>query len=133
MSSPGKHEGTVETVEFAHDADPLHPDNLMRHLTDVNRRLLDDPEIMKAWMDPSLPNREEEKRMVRKVDLHMMPILWLMYIMNYLDSTSTSLDSVRLRSAAHNQQGQTLATPKSLAWMWTFTWITAPVNTPSPC
>ena len=30
----------------------------------------------------------EEKSMVRKIDLHVLPMLWLMYIFNYIDRTS---------------------------------------------
>jgi hypothetical protein len=87
-SPPTKKEGAVETIEFSKESDPLHPANLIVHLTEDEHRLLDDPEILKAWMDPSLPNREEETRMVRKVDLRMMPILWVMYVLNYLDRTN---------------------------------------------
>jgi hypothetical protein len=30
----------------------------------------------------------EEKKLVRKIDRHLMPMLWVMYIFNYLDRTN---------------------------------------------
>ena len=30
----------------------------------------------------------EEAAMLRKIDLHVLPMLWLMYIFNYIDRTS---------------------------------------------
>jgi len=91
-----KDEATVETVEdvreHGYSADdkenPLHPVNLMEHLDPHVRTVLDDPEAMAAWMEEYVPGSEEEKRMVRKIDIRMMPILWAMYILNYLDRTN---------------------------------------------
>lgn len=31
-----------------------------------------------------VPDSPEEKRLVRKIDKHLLPMLWLMYIMNYM-------------------------------------------------
>ncbi|KAJ9640865.1 hypothetical protein H2204_003154 [Knufia peltigerae] len=31
---------------------------------------------------------EEEKKLVRKIDMHLIPILWAMYVFNYLDRTN---------------------------------------------
>lgn len=31
-----------------------------------------------------VPDSPEEKRLVRKIDLHLIPMLWFMYIMNYV-------------------------------------------------
>ncbi|BEI83018.1 hypothetical protein CcaverHIS002_0308860 [Cutaneotrichosporon cavernicola] len=30
----------------------------------------------------------EEKRLVRKIDIHLLPMLWIMYVLNYLDRTN---------------------------------------------
>jgi hypothetical protein len=38
--------------------------------------------------DGYIPGTEEEKRLVRKIDLHLMPTLWVMYILNYIDRTN---------------------------------------------
>lgn len=37
---------------------------------------------------------EEEKKLLRKIDLHMMPLLCLVYGLNYLDKTTISYASV---------------------------------------
>jgi hypothetical protein len=34
------------------------------------------------------PDSEAEKRLVRKIDLYLLPILWIMYVMNYIDRTN---------------------------------------------
>jgi hypothetical protein len=30
---------------------------------------------------------EEEKKILRKIDLQLMPIMWLMYLLSYMDRT----------------------------------------------
>lgn len=35
-----------------------------------------------------VPNTEAEKKLRRKIDLHLMPILWIIYILNYVDRTN---------------------------------------------
>ncbi|RPA87802.1 major facilitator superfamily transporter [Ascobolus immersus RN42] len=35
-----------------------------------------------------VPGTEEEKKLVRKIDLYLLPILWVMYILNYVDRTN---------------------------------------------
>ena len=30
---------------------------------------------------------EEEKKLVRKVDLYLFPMIWLMYLLSYMDRT----------------------------------------------
>ncbi|TVY71267.1 MFS transporter prlL [Lachnellula suecica] len=35
-----------------------------------------------------VPGTEAEKKLVRKIDLYIMPMLWIMYIMNYVDRTN---------------------------------------------
>lgn len=34
------------------------------------------------------PGSPEEKKLVRKIDLFLMPMLWIMYILNYVDRTN---------------------------------------------
>lgn len=31
-----------------------------------------------------VPDTPEESRLVRKIDLHLLPMLWLMYLLNYV-------------------------------------------------
>lgn len=35
-----------------------------------------------------VPDTDAEKKLRRKIDLHLMPILWIMYILNYVDRTN---------------------------------------------
>ncbi|TEA10623.1 putative transporter [Colletotrichum sidae] len=35
-----------------------------------------------------VPGTQEEKALVRKIDFYLMPILWIMYILNYVDRTN---------------------------------------------
>ncbi|KAH7018198.1 putative vitamin H transporter [Microdochium trichocladiopsis] len=35
-----------------------------------------------------VPDTEEEKRLVRKIDLYLLPCIWCMYLMSYLDRTN---------------------------------------------
>ncbi|WVQ82889.1 hypothetical protein IAT38_005025 [Cryptococcus sp. DSM 104549] len=35
-----------------------------------------------------VPGTVEEKRLVRKIDRHLLPMLWLMYVFNYIDRTN---------------------------------------------
>lgn len=35
-----------------------------------------------------VPDTDAEKKLVRKIDLHLIPILWIMYILNYVDRTN---------------------------------------------
>ena len=43
-----------------------------------------DPEMVQALQD-YVPNTPEEKRLVRKIDLVLLPCLWWMYVLAYLD------------------------------------------------
>lgn len=35
-----------------------------------------------------VPNTPEEAKLIRKIDAHLFPMLWLMFLMNYLDRTN---------------------------------------------
>lgn len=35
-----------------------------------------------------VPDTEAEKKLVRKIDIRLIPILWIMYILNYVDRTN---------------------------------------------
>lgn len=39
---------------------------------------------------------EEEKKLVRKIDMHLIPILWAMYVFNYLDRTNIGVSAESL-------------------------------------
>lgn len=46
-----------------------------------------EPELAEA-LRRYVPHSAEEKKLVRKIDLFLMPILWIMYILNYVDRTN---------------------------------------------
>ena len=37
--------------------------------------------------DGYVPGTDEEKRLVRKIDLYLLPTIWLMYLLSYMDRT----------------------------------------------
>jgi hypothetical protein len=48
---------------------------------------LEEVELQQRLRD-YIPNTDAEKKLVRKIDLRLMPILWIMYILNYVDRTN---------------------------------------------
>jgi hypothetical protein len=34
-----------------------------------------------------IPDTDEEKKLVRKIDLFLLPTIWLMYLLSYMDRT----------------------------------------------
>jgi len=49
-----------------------------------------------------VPETEAEKKLRRKIDLHLMPMLWIMYVLNYIDRTNiVSGASYILNNAAY--------------------------------
>lgn len=42
-----------------------------------------------------VPGTAEEKKLVRKIDCFLMPILWIMYILNYVDRTNIVSTTLR--------------------------------------
>ncbi|KAI1040769.1 hypothetical protein LB505_012120 [Fusarium chuoi] len=39
--------------------------------------------------DEYVPDTEEEKKLVRKIDLYILPMMWFMYLMSYMDRTKS--------------------------------------------
>lgn len=37
--------------------------------------------------DAYVPDTEEERKLVRKIDLYLLPTIWLMYLLSYMDRT----------------------------------------------
>lgn len=67
-----------------------------------------DPEVLKAGDAPAnpeekiealgIPNwRELEKQVVRRLDMTLMPCLWVLYLFNYLDRASIACVTHRLQ------------------------------------
>lgn len=34
-----------------------------------------------------LPDTDEERKLVRKIDLYLLPAIWFMYLLSYMDRT----------------------------------------------
>ncbi|PWN48435.1 MFS general substrate transporter [Violaceomyces palustris] len=66
----------------------VSPEKMFSHLSADVQKVLEDPEAQAAWLEEYIPGSEEEKRMVRKIDRNMMPMLWVMYVLNYIDRTN---------------------------------------------
>ena len=37
--------------------------------------------------DDYVPGSPEEKKLVRKIDLFLLPMMWIMYLLSYMDRT----------------------------------------------
>jgi hypothetical protein len=46
---------------------------------------------------PYIPDTDEEKRLVRKIDKRLMPMLWVMYVMNYIDRTNIGVSGIPIQ------------------------------------
>jgi hypothetical protein len=46
-----------------------------------------DPKEESMAHDGYVPGTEEEKKLVRKIDLFILPMMWLMYLLSYMDRT----------------------------------------------
>ncbi len=55
--------------------------------------LHDDPKIIEAAAPEYVEGTPQEKRLVRKIDMHLIPILWAMYVFNYLDRTNIGVSA----------------------------------------
>lgn len=40
-----------------------------------------------AALDGYIPDSQEERKLVRKIDLYLLPTIWLMYLLSYMDRT----------------------------------------------
>lgn len=47
----------------------------------------DDPKAQNNYVDDYVPDTPEERALVRKIDLYILPTMWLMYLLSYMDRT----------------------------------------------
>lgn len=45
------------------------------------------PKDVSSTVDDYIPGTEAEKKLVRKIDLYILPMMWLMYLLSYMDRT----------------------------------------------
>ncbi|KAK8174535.1 major facilitator superfamily transporter [Phyllosticta citribraziliensis] len=74
-ASPTVQKQSIEHVEMGVDGN------------DIVKLSQDEAELEEALRN-YVPGTSEEKKLVRKIDLLLMPILWIMYILNYVDRTN---------------------------------------------
>lgn len=43
-----------------------------------------------------VPETDAEKKLRRKIDMRLMPILWVMYVLNYIDRTNIVRSTSRI-------------------------------------
>lgn len=58
---------------------------------------------------PYIPDTAEEKALVRKIDKRLLPMLWIMYVMNYIDRTNIGVChvySIMTRNATDGQNAK---------------------------
>jgi hypothetical protein len=75
---------------------------------------------------------DAEKKLVWKIDLYLMPTIWILYCFSYMVCRSNSPQRKNRTSPTNSphRTAQPSATPKSPAWMCTS--ISRPTTTPSP-
>lgn len=47
----------------------------------------EDVELQQALKN-YIPDTEAERKLVRKIDMRLIPMLWIMYVLNYIDRTN---------------------------------------------
>jgi hypothetical protein len=45
------------------------------------------PKHEEELIESYVPGTEEERKLVRKIDLYLLPAMWLMYLLSYMDRT----------------------------------------------
>ncbi|ETS84669.1 hypothetical protein PFICI_02694 [Pestalotiopsis fici W106-1] len=58
------------------------------HCEVTDPEMLDDPKSQNNYIDDYVPDTEEERALVRKIDLYILPTMWLMYLLSYMDRTN---------------------------------------------
>lgn len=58
-------------------------DSSSDQVENINRKL----SISDVQENVYIPDTEEEKKLVRKIDLFLLPTIWLMYLLSYMDRT----------------------------------------------
>lgn len=57
------------------------------HCEVMGPELADNPKARDDFLDSYVPDTEEERQLVRKIDLYILPTMWLMYLLSYMDRT----------------------------------------------
>ena len=65
----------------------MDPKEVSSEIEDVGRKDLN----AHTAVDGYVPGSEEEKKLVRKIDLYLLPTIWIMYLLSYMDRTKSVL------------------------------------------
>ncbi|KAI0474031.1 major facilitator superfamily domain-containing protein [Xylariaceae sp. FL0804] len=63
-------------------------DSLTQHAEDMYDIETNEPKPQHDLDDSYVPGSDEEKKLVRKIDLYLLPTIWLMYLLSYMDRTN---------------------------------------------
>ncbi|KAK6085979.1 hypothetical protein SCUP234_01378 [Seiridium cupressi] len=58
------------------------------HCEVMDPEMMDDPKARDEFVESYVPDTEEERKLVRKIDLYILPTMWLMYLLSYMDRTN---------------------------------------------
>jgi hypothetical protein len=83
-----------ETGLRVDDDEPFGPARTPEETASTASKDLDDAFDLYQKQDPTEIDTDEEKRVRRKLDLHLMPLLCVSYMLQYLDKVSISAASV---------------------------------------
>jgi hypothetical protein len=73
-------------------------------------------EVVNAYV----PDTEEERKLVRKIDLYLLPSIWIMYLLSYMDRTkSVNALIIMHKLIILTFHRQVLAMPRLQEWIET--------------
>jgi hypothetical protein len=53
----------------------------------MDPEMSEDPKAHDEFVETYVPDTEEERKLVRRIDLYILPTMWLMYLLSYMDRT----------------------------------------------
>ena len=60
---------------------------IMEHQEKTSSSDLDMDQKQRQAIEAYVPDTEEERKLVRKIDSFLLPTIWLMYLLSYMDRT----------------------------------------------
>lgn len=102
--------------------DIFQPDNMSNYSTDPtepekfeSHHLQQSPTSSdNSQTELSILNKDAEKRLLRKLDLHIIPILWLIFMLAFLDRTNVCISPYLCNFGCTDSEHR-LAMPRSRA------------------
>ncbi|KAI1638793.1 major facilitator superfamily domain-containing protein [Biscogniauxia mediterranea] len=63
-------------------------DSSHEHAEDMEVEAIEQQKQQEGLIETYVPDTEEERKLVRKIDLYLLPTMWLMYLLSYMDRTN---------------------------------------------